>query len=816
MSVAREVSFRITFEGNTNDLEQANQSMDQLIGSAARADTGLNRVQTGLQQTSSSARSLSQNLSTASKRLKDISSKASKLGNQLSLGLTTPLTVAGTGIVKSGMEFQSKMSEVKAISMATEEEFERLNKKAREMGMTTKFSASESADALKYMSMAGWKSNQMIEALPGVMNLAASSGEDLGIVSDILTDSMTAFGLKASESSHFADVLAKASSSSNTNVALLGETFKYVAPVAGALGYSVEDTAIGIGLMANAGIKGSQAGTALRSTFSRLADTGNKEVVSSLKQLGISMTDSQGKIKPFKTLMDEMRTSFSHLSEAEQASYATTVFGREAMSGMLSIIRTSPEEYQKLTSGIYQADGAAKQMSETMMDNLKGQITLLNSSLQELGLQFYDIVAPSIETGVQKVQEAVTWFSNLDNETKKTIVKVGLFLAALGPGLKLFSFFTGGLSHVVTGINLFTKGFSAMKSLGVAGTFLKMKAGLVAFSSVALPVIAVIAGLVAVGYLLYKNWDTVKSKGIEFTNTLREKFAAFAPQVQTIFQNIGIIFNALSPIFFGVISGIGSILGDFVLKASDLIGNIIKIFSGLTDFLVGVFTGNWTQAWTGIKNIFSGIFGGVKTIFQGVINTIIGGINTVIKAVNGIKLPKWIPGIGGKHASIPEIPKFAKGVTNFQGGAAIVGEEGAELVHLPKGSNVIPHRKTMDMLNQPVSSKIIPFPSQAERNDRKRKQAIGKEVQPQGKEGFGTINQSVNLGKTFLDSKNTLSRDAFEQDAKYGNKNNKVIMFNPSIHVENNGSETSMTEEKLKRMMRELFEELIEEEDAIV
>lgn len=772
---SREVSFLITFEGDLSQLQEANQSVDELVQRSDAASVGLDAAGGSLSQVNRQASGLAGNLDTASSRLKAISKSAGALGSKLSVGLTTPLTLVGAGIVKTGMEFEAKMSEVKAISGATQEEFESLTKKAREMGMITKFSASESADALKYMSMAGWKSNQMMEALPGVMNLAAASGEDLGIVSDIVTDSMTAFGLQASESVHFADVLAKASSSSNTNVALLGETFKYVAPVAGALGYSVEDAAIGIGLMANAGIKGSQAGTALRSTLSRLADTGNKEVVSALSELGLSMTDSEGKIKPFKTLMDEMRVSFSNLSEAEQAAYATNIFGQEAMSGMLSIIRTSQEDYDKLTSGIYSADGAAKQMSDTMMQNLKGQITLVQSALQELGLQFYDVMAPSLSVGIQKIQQAVTWFSNLDESTKKTIVKTAVFLAALGPGLKIFSVFTGGLSHVVSGISLLTKGFSAMKALGFAGTLAKMKVGLVAFSSSALPVIAIIAGIVAVGYLLYKNWDLVKQKGMEFVSALREKFTSFLPAVQSIFNNLGVIFHFLAPIFAGALVGIAGIIGNFVVTLVGLVGNIITVFSGILNFIVGVFTINWAQAWEGIKQIFSGIFGGIKSIFTGVINTIISGINTVINAVNGIKLPSWIPGIGGKSANIKTIPKFAKGVSNFKGGAAIVGEEGPELVHLPRGSNVIPNRKT---------------------------ESIFQDAQ-NGKRSFA------------LSDKKAMSQQAFSSE-KLVNKNNRVLVFNPHIQVENNGSGGTMDEYKLKRTMRELFDEIVDEEYALI
>ena len=316
------------------------------------------------------------------------------LGSMAAKGLaavTGSLTALGGAAIKIGADFEAGMSEVAAISGASAEQLAALTEKAKEMGAVTKFSASESAAALKYMAMAGWDTQAMLDGLPGVMNLAAASGEDLALVSDIVTDAMTAFGLQAQESAHFADVLAKASSSSNTNVAMMGETFKYVAPIAGSLGYSIEDTAVAIGLMANSGIKGSQAGTALRSVLTRLAKP-PKEAAEAIKALGLEMTDAEGQMLPLSEVMGQLRTSFKDLTQEQKVQMAAALGGQEAMSGLLAIVNASEEDYQKLVKQINNANGAAQEQAEIMQDNLKGAIEELGGAAETLGIQVYESV----------------------------------------------------------------------------------------------------------------------------------------------------------------------------------------------------------------------------------------------------------------------------------------------------------------------------------------------------------------------------------------------------------------------------------------
>lgn len=325
-------------------------------------------------------------------------------------GKMKPATVAiagiGTAAVKTYASFESKMSNVQAISGATGDDLIKLSDKAKEMGAKTKFSASESADALSYMAMAGWKTDDMLNGLEGVMNLAAASGEDLASTSDIVTDALTAFGMSANESTHFADILATTSSNANTNVSLMGETFKYVAPVAGSLGYKAEDVATAVGLMANSGIKASQAGTSLRSLLTNLAKPSDT-VEASMKRLGLSLTDSSGKMKPMSQLTEELRDKFSGLTAEQKAQEAASLAGKTGMSGLLAIVNASDKDYKKLTKSIDECDGSSKKMADTMINNLSGQITILKSQLEGVAIQIGEIVVPKIKEFVTHIQGLV-------------------------------------------------------------------------------------------------------------------------------------------------------------------------------------------------------------------------------------------------------------------------------------------------------------------------------------------------------------------------------------------------------------------------
>lgn len=342
-----------------------------------------------------------------------VGDKISGAGEKL-LPITAGITAIGTGAVKTTADFDSEMSKVSAISGATGEDFDELRAKAREMGSKTKFSASEAAEAMNYMAMAGWKTNDMLNGIDGIMNLAAASGEDLGTTFDIVTDALTALGYEAEDAGHFADVLAAASSNANTNVSLMGESFKYVAPVAGSIGASAEDLAIALGVMANAGIKGTQAGNSLKNALVNLVKPTDKQIVamkqlglisaetgqsafvdeygnmkslgeimnilrSSLGKVNVDLVDSEGNMREYDDIIAELSQTEEGLTQAEQLKNAAIIFGKQNLSGMLAIVNASEEDYNSLTEAIYGCEGTAQNIAETMQDNLNGQLTILKS-----------------------------------------------------------------------------------------------------------------------------------------------------------------------------------------------------------------------------------------------------------------------------------------------------------------------------------------------------------------------------------------------------------------------------------------------------
>lgn len=347
---------------------------------------------------------------------KGIEQGLSKLQGLVNVGMTAVVAAIATATaalgamggyaIKAGSDFEAGMSKVAAISGATGGDLDALTNKAKEMGAKTKFSATEASEAFSYMAMAGWKTGDMLSGIEGIMNLAAASGEDLASTSDIVTDALTAFGLQASDSAHFADVLAAASSNSNTNVGLMGATFKYVAPIAGAMGYSIEDTAVAIGLMANAGIKGEQAGTNLRAMLTRLSSP-TAETAKAMEDLKISITDADGTIKPFNEVLEQLRNSFANLDDSQKTQYASALAGQEAMSGLLAIVGASDSDFATLVGAINGADGAAQDMAETMQDNLQGKLTILKSSIEGFGIQIYESMETPLksatETGIDSI-----------------------------------------------------------------------------------------------------------------------------------------------------------------------------------------------------------------------------------------------------------------------------------------------------------------------------------------------------------------------------------------------------------------------------
>lgn len=417
------------------------------------------------------------------------------------------VTAALQDCVDTFASFEAQMSAVQAISGATGEEMAALTEKAKAMGASTSFTATEAGQALEYMAMAGWKTGDMLDGLEGIMNLAAASGESLASTSDIVTDALTAFGLKASDSGHFADVLAKASSSANTNVGLMGETFRYAAPVAGALGYNIEDTALAIGLMANAGIKGSQAGTALRTTLTNLAKPSN-EVAAYMEELGISLLDSEGNMLSLSELMGDLRDRFADLTEAQQAEYAAGIAGKEAMSGLLSIVNAGEEDYQKLAEAISEANGAAYEMSRIRLDNYAGQITLLNSAMDGFKISVGQALAPALGNLAQLGTNAFSWATEFVEEHPELVQAIGGVAAAL--------------ALLTTGLGTYAAAQAAVAALqGALGAAITASLGPIA------AITAAVGALIAVLLSASEKASAVSEENKKLTESIKESKEAY-------------------------------------------------------------------------------------------------------------------------------------------------------------------------------------------------------------------------------------------------------------------------------------------------
>lgn len=620
---------------------------------------------------------------TAEKKIKGLSSAMATTGSVITKSVTLPLLAVGTASTKVATDFESGMSEVKAISGATGKDFDDLKNKAIEMGAKTKFSATESAEAFKYMAMAGWDTTDMLNSIDGVMSLAAASGEDLATVSDIVTDSMTAFGLSASGTSkvlkdgleievsnatRYVDVLAKASSSSNTNVSLMGETFKYVAPVAGALGYSVEDCAVAIGVMANSGIKGTQAGTTLRSTLTRLAKP-TDTVETAMKKYNISLTDAQENMKPLSELMVDLRDRFNGLSEAEKASLAATLAGQEGMSGLLAIVNAGEDDFQNLTNEINNASGASQEMADIMLDNTAGAVTILKSSLESAGIVIGEKLAPYIRKLAEWITSLIERFNNLSEEQQDFIVRLGLVIAAIGPALLIGSKVLG----------LFVSMINAIKNIKEALFILKD-----VITGISAPVyiaIGVIALLIEAFKTLWETNEDFKTNIIGIWKVLVARIKEFSQSFVDKINELGFDFKDITELMSAAWEGFCKILeplftGVFV-SIVNLIGNMLNVILGLVDIFVSAVNGDFDGLKKAISDTVMGIIKIVSDLFADLLETILDIVANIVKAFGfeeasenirnfADKTREVIKGIPDTIQSfIDKIEEFSNDVSNF-------------------------------------------------------------------------------------------------------------------------------------------------------
>ena len=594
-------------------------------------------------------------------KIKSVGDHMANIGRSMTTYVTAPIVGAFTAAVKTTGEFDEGMSKVQAISGATGNELDSLRSKALEMAASTKFSATESADALNYMAMAGWKTEQMMDGLEGIMNLAAASGEDLATTSDIVTDALTAFGLGADQSGRFADVLAATAANANTNVAMMGESFKYVAPVAGALGYTIEDVSLALGLMANSGIKADMAGTSLRNMFNRMAKP-TKESAEAMERLGLELYDSEGRMYSFREIMDQLRASMSNINisiedyeaalddldaqladgtltqkkydaaleelnqrtfgaeGAEKARAAAMLGGTRAMSGLLAIANASTEDYNKLADAINNSAGAAENMANTMLQNLPGQMTILKSKVESLAISFGDILMPYVMKAVDKLQALVDKFNAMDDAEKKQIIKIAALVAAIGPALLIVGKLVSAFGSVVGFVGGAVKGIGTLittiKGLTMAGGGLQA-----VFAALGGPigiVVAAIAALAAGFVYLFTTNEKFRNSILQIVGVFKENLGkaldALKPKLKALGEAFSGLMDLLAPVFEGLaqfltawISGVIATIEpivDVVTNIINFITNILQAFYALSQ---GDFEGFATYMMAAIQNWLDGM-----------------------------------------------------------------------------------------------------------------------------------------------------------------------------------------------------------------
>ena len=594
------------------------------VGSATGyLDLDISGFLANLRTAQSEADRVSKNMATkVGNNITGIGKSMTSVGSTLTKSVTVPLLGIGTAGLKVASDFDSAMSGVQAISGATGEEFDALRAKAIELGGETAFSANEVAEAMTEMAKAGWDSQQILDGMSGVLDAAAASGENLGTVSTIVADAITGFGMEAKESTRVADLLTQAANSGTIGINDLGESFKYIAPVAGSMGLSIEDVTTALSAMSMSGIKGSQAGTSLRGVLTRMVKP-TDQVAAAMDELGIVLTNSDGTFKSLDQILSEMRGSFSGLTDEQKTYYAATLAGQEGMSGLLSLLNMSQEEYDEIAASMDNASGVAKETAEVMRDNLSADVEELMGSLESLAITLASLIVPALRDFVQWLTQLVNKFTALSPETQKTILMIAGIAAAIGPVLMVLGKLTSSVGSIITTFGKIPGAIAKAK-----GAFTAISAAIGGISAPVVAVVAVIATLVAAFKHLWDTNEEFRNNIIGIWNEIKDTLSGFFDGIVERLNALGFDFENIMDVLKAAWDAFCSLLAPVFEGVFQNISNILKtvtgVLTGILDVFIGLFTGNWDQFLQGIKGIFESIWNGIVSWIQNIWNTIIG------------------------------------------------------------------------------------------------------------------------------------------------------------------------------------------------
>lgn len=528
-------------------------------------------------------------------------------GKTLTKTVTAPIVGLGVVAAKVGGDFEAQMSRVKAISGATGSSFDDLRQQAIDLGAKTAFSAKESAAGMENLASAGFNANEIMVAMPGLLDLAAVSGGDVALASENAATALRGFNLDASQSGHVANVFARAAADTNAEVGDMGYAMKYIAPVASSMGLSLEETAAAIGIMSDAGIKGSQAGTTLRGALSRLAKP-TKPMIGVMNKLGLSFYDSSGKMKPLKDQIGMLQNAFKDLTPEQKQNALVTLYGQESLSGMMALIDKGPDKLGSLTKSLENSDGAADKMARTMQDNMNSSLEQMMGAFESAAIVIQKILAPAVRQVADFISDLVQKFVSAPEPVQKLIVVIGLIVATIGPLLLIFGQTVIMLQKAKIGFMALSGGLKLIGSSIGALSYQVILIGLI------------IAALVVTGYLLYKNWDKIMKFGKEVWGNI-SKFASNA--VDAIKEKWGDITQWFSDTWNGLVKGSKGLWDGTIQGAKDAVENIKNAWSGVKEWFADLWNGTTSglaSAWQSVTTTLAPFVESIKNVFQPMIN----------------------------------------------------------------------------------------------------------------------------------------------------------------------------------------------------